>query len=51
VEAALIVGLTGFGVSQDVAVPAVFLYRITTFWVPILPGWLAFRDMEASGEL
>ena len=51
VEAALIVGLTGFGVSQDVAVPAVFLYRIATFWVPILPGWLAFRDMERKGEL
>jgi hypothetical protein len=26
-----------------VAVPAVFLYRLLMFWVPILPGWLAFQ--------
>jgi undecaprenyl-diphosphatase len=51
VEAALIVALTGFGVSTDVAVPAVFLYRIATFWVPILPGWLAFQDLQRRGEL
>ena len=24
------------------AVPAVFLFRLATFWSPILPGWLCF---------
>ena len=22
-------------------IPAVFLYRLVTFWLPILPGWIA----------
>jgi undecaprenyl-diphosphatase len=43
VEAVLIAGLTAVGVDKDVAVPAVFLFRLATFWLPVLPGWLAFR--------
>ncbi|GAB3202603.1 hypothetical protein GCM10027261_41410 [Geodermatophilus arenarius] len=41
-EAALIAGLVGVGMDHTVAVPAVFLYRIATFWLPVLPGWAAF---------
>ena len=51
VEAALIAGLTAVGVERDVAVPAVFLYRITTFWLPILPGWIAFVLLQRRGDL
>ena len=51
VEAALIAGLTGVGLDRDVAVPAVFLYRIATFWLPILPGWIAFVLLQRRGEL
>ncbi len=43
VEAALIAGLVGAGLDNTVAVPAVFLYRLFTFWAPILPGWMAFQ--------
>jgi undecaprenyl-diphosphatase len=50
-EAVLIAGLTAFGLSSAVAVPAVFLYRIATFWLPILPGWAAFRKLQHEGAL
>lgn len=46
VEAALIAGLVGAGLDSTVAVPAVFLYRLFTFWAPILPGWMAFQWLE-----
>ena len=51
VEAALIAGLTTVGVNRDVAVPAVFLFRIVTFWLPILPGWLTFVLLQRRGDL
>ena len=51
VEAALIAGLTSVGVESDVAVPAVFLFRIVTFWLPILPGWLTFVLLQRRGSL
>ncbi len=51
VEAALIAGLTTAGVDRDVAVPAVFLFRIFTFWLPILPGWLTFVLLQRRGDL
>lgn len=46
VEAALIAGLVAAGLDNTVAVPAVFLYRLFTFWLPILPGWLSFQWLE-----
>ncbi len=45
-EAALIAGLVAAGLDDTIAVPAVFLYRLFTFWVPILPGWLSFQWLE-----
>jgi undecaprenyl-diphosphatase len=51
VEAALIAGLTAVGLERDVAVPAVFLYRIATFWLPIVPGWIAFVLLQRRGDL
>jgi undecaprenyl-diphosphatase len=27
-------------------VPAVFLFRFATFWLPILPGWLSFMWLQ-----
>jgi uncharacterized protein (TIRG00374 family) len=50
-EAVLIAGLTAFGLASAVAVPAVFLYRIATFWLPILPGWLALQRLQHDGAL
>jgi undecaprenyl-diphosphatase len=42
-EASLIAGLTAAGLPGAIAVPSVFLYRLATFWFPVLPGWLGFR--------
>jgi uncharacterized protein (TIRG00374 family) len=45
-EAALIAGLVGAGLDKTIAVPAVFLYRLCTFWAPILPGWGCFTWLQ-----
>ena len=46
IETALIVGLTGIGVSSGAAVSAVILYRLATYWLPVLPGWLSLRQLQ-----
>lgn len=46
VEAALIGGLTAAGLPTEVTVPGVFLYRLATFWIPVLPGWGAFSWLQ-----
>jgi glycosyltransferase 2 family protein len=51
VEAALITGLTAAGLDKEAAVPAVFLFRLITFWLPILPGWVAFTWLQRSDRI
>lgn len=51
VEAALIAALTAFGLDASIAVPGVFLFRIVSFWIPILPGWAAMAYMDRTGSL
>jgi uncharacterized protein (TIRG00374 family) len=51
VEAALIAALTAFGLDASVAVPGVLAFRIVSFWIPIIPGWLAMTHMERTGSL
>jgi undecaprenyl-diphosphatase len=50
-EAALVAGLIAVGVDNEAAVPAVFLFRLGTFWVPILPGYLAFSWLRRTDRL
>jgi undecaprenyl-diphosphatase len=50
-EAAAIAGLVAAGMPNDVAVPAVFLYRLATFWIPIVPGWIALTYLERTDYL
>jgi undecaprenyl-diphosphatase len=50
-EAALIGGLIAVGVDEVNAVPAVFLFRLATFWIPILPGYLAFAWLRRTERL
>jgi undecaprenyl-diphosphatase len=45
-EAALVAGFTGVGLDPGVAVAAVLSYRLATFWLPILPGWLSFQELQ-----
>jgi uncharacterized membrane protein YbhN (UPF0104 family) len=47
VEAVLAAGLTAAtGLNPATAVSAVLLYRLLTFWLPVLPGWVAFTAMQ-----
>jgi undecaprenyl-diphosphatase len=50
-EVALIAGLKAAGLDNEVAVPAVFLYRLFTFWIPVLPGWLSFTWLQRNDYL
>jgi uncharacterized membrane protein YbhN (UPF0104 family) len=34
-----------------VAVPGVLLFRIATFWLPLLPGWIAWTRLQRMGAL
>ena len=45
IEAALVAGLTGVGMQAGPAVSAVLLYRLATYWLPVAPGWLAWRAL------
>ncbi|TNM32845.1 lysylphosphatidylglycerol synthase transmembrane domain-containing protein [Streptomyces sedi] len=45
IELTLSAGLTAFGVPPQVALGAVLLFRLMTFWLPVLPGWLAFTQL------
>ena len=45
VEAALIAGLTGVGIASGPAVAGVLAFRLATFWLPIIPGYLAFHRL------
>ena len=51
VEAALVAGLTALGLASTIAVPAVFLYRLATFWIPVLPGWGGFTVLQRRGDI
>jgi uncharacterized protein (TIRG00374 family) len=50
VEVALSAGLTAIGVPASAAVGAVLIYRLLTFWLQLLPGFLAFRHLHARGQ-
>lgn len=46
VEAVLLASLTGIGVPSGPALAAVLLYRLSTFWLPIVPGFVSFRVLS-----
>ena len=51
VEAALTAGLTAAGVPGTVAVSAVLLFRLLTFWLPVPFGWGALSYLERKQAL
>ena len=51
VEAALTAGLTAAGVPGGVAVSAVLLFRLLTFWLPVPFGWAALHYLERQHDL
>jgi glycosyltransferase 2 family protein len=51
VEAVLAAGLTAIGIPAHEAVPAVLLFRVATFWLPIPAGWISYLALQRSGTL
>jgi glycosyltransferase 2 family protein len=51
VEAALSAGLTAAGLPGATAVSAVLLFRLVTFWLPVLPGWLCFSILQRRNAI
>jgi uncharacterized membrane protein YbhN (UPF0104 family) len=51
VEAALTAGLTAAGLPGTVAVSAVLLFRLLTFWLPVPFGWVALSYLERQQAL
>ena len=51
VEAVLSAGLTAIGIPAHVAIPAVLLFRMATFWLPIPAGWFIFTVLQRRGIL
>jgi uncharacterized membrane protein YbhN (UPF0104 family) len=50
-EFGLTVGLTGAGMSPEAALGAVFLYRLATFYLPPLWGFVALRWLQRNRYL
>jgi uncharacterized membrane protein YbhN (UPF0104 family) len=51
VEAVLAAGLTAIGIPGHEAIPAVLLFRVATFWLPIPAGGLAYLVLRRRGIL
>jgi uncharacterized membrane protein YbhN (UPF0104 family) len=51
IEAATIAGLTGVGIPSGPAVSAVLVYRLATYWLPVLPGWYSWRLLQRMDYL
>lgn len=50
-ELALTGGLTTLSIPMGTAVGAVLIFRLLTFWLPLVPGFLAFRYLHRGGHL
>jgi uncharacterized membrane protein YbhN (UPF0104 family) len=48
-EAALTAALLGAGVAGATAAAIVVLFRLATYWLPTLPGWLFLQHSQRSG--
>jgi uncharacterized membrane protein YbhN (UPF0104 family) len=51
VEAVLAAGLTAIGIPAHEAIPAVLVFRIATFWLPIPAGWVSYLLLQRRGVL
>ena len=51
VEAVMAAGLTAIGIPPHQAIPAVLLFRMATFWLPIPFGWISYAVLQRRGVL
>lgn len=50
IEAALTAGLTGLGEDPGQAAAIVLVFRLFTYWLPIIPCWLLLARMQRAGD-
>ena len=50
-EAAMVAALTAVGMDAGPAVSTVLTYRLATYWLVILPGWLCWSFMQRRSYL
>jgi glycosyltransferase 2 family protein len=43
--------LTAAGLPGSTAVSSVLLFRLVTFWLPVLPGWFCFSWLQRRGAI
>ena len=51
IEAALTAGLVSLGVEPAVAAAIVVFFRVISYWLPVLPCWIAYRHVEKNDLL
>ncbi len=51
IEAAMSAGLIAIGVPGGIAVSAVLLYRLATYWLPIPFGWFSLNRLQKLGAI
>lgn len=52
VELALVAGLTTVaGMPSTEAFPAMFLFRLLTTYLPVIPGWITFTRLQRKGVI
>ncbi len=42
----LALAVPGIGLSPGAAVSAVLTFRLATYWLPVPPGWLCWRQLQ-----
>jgi uncharacterized membrane protein YbhN (UPF0104 family) len=47
----MIAALTALGAQPALSVAGVLGFRLATFWLPIAPGWVAYRRLRKRGVL
>ena len=45
-EAAMVAGLTGVGMAAGPALSTVLTFRLATYWIPVIPGWIAWHLVQ-----
>jgi undecaprenyl-diphosphatase len=51
IEVALVAGLTQTGTLATSTSAAVLVYRIVSYWLPVIPGFVAFRWLRRTGAV
>lgn len=50
-EAGLVAGFVSIGIDSSTALSISLIYRLITFWLPILPGFVAFHHASEKGYI